>query len=151
MTKKTAIILLAIGLTMYSCSTEETLCEAALCAAPVATLKIKLIDKNTSKNLLDKQSTFKLSDLSISSSAYNTALALKIDSTELNNKYVTVLSSGNETFTLKYKDYPSDRIDIRSRLVKSGCCNILNVQSITVNDKPACEKCSGVEVIEIRK
>jgi len=72
-------------------------------------------------------------------------------STELNNRYVTILSSGTETFTLKYKNYPSDEIDIRSRLVESGCCKILEVQSVTLNNKSVCAKCTGVEVIEILK
>jgi len=151
MIRKAATILLSSCLMMLGCTTEETLCEASLCAAPVATLKIKLVDKTTNRNLLNKQSTFKLSDLTISSTSYSTALALKIDSTELNNKYVTVLSSGNETFTLNFKDYPTDKIEIRSRLVKSGCCKILDVQSIAVNGKPVCEKCRGVEIIELIK
>lgn len=151
MIKKNALRFLMLGLMLSGCSTDETLCEAANCIAPVVTLKIKLIDKATNVNLLNKNTSFKLADLNITSTAYNTNISLKIDSTELNNRYVTILSSGTETFTLNYKNYSSDEIDIRSRLVKSGCCKILDVQSITLNGKPVCPKCTGVEVIEIRK
>lgn len=151
MINKKVLLLLTLGVILSGCRTDETLCEAADCIAPVVTLKIKLVDKVNNLNLLNKNTSFKLTDLNISSTAYNTNIALKIDSTELNNRYVTILSSGTETFTLKYKNYSSDKIDIRSRLVESGCCKILEVESIALNDKPVCAKCTGVEVIEIRK
>lgn len=140
-----------LGFVLSGCRTDDTLCEAADCIAPVVTLKIKFVDKVSNTNLLNRDTPFKLADLTITSTAYSTNLALKIDSTELNNRYVTILSSGTETFTLKYKDYAPDQIDVRSRLVKSGCCKILDVQSITLNGSSACPKCTGVEVIEIRK
>lgn len=151
MIKTKVFLFLMLGLILSACRTDETLCEAADCIAPVVTLKIKLLDKASDVNLLDRNTSFKLQDLNITSTAYSTNIALKIDSTELNNRYVTILSSGNETFSLKYKNYPSDKIDIRSRLVKSGCCKILEVQSITLNGISVCAKCTGVEVIEIRK
>lgn len=151
MIKTKVFLFLVLGLVLSACRTDETLCEAADCIAPVVTLKIKLVDKVSNVNLLNRNTSFKLEDLNITSTAYNTNIALKIDSTELNNRYVTILSSGKETFTLKYKNYPSDEIDIRSRLVKSGCCKILDVQTITLNNNSVCGKCTGVEVIEIRK
>ncbi|WP_407426443.1 hypothetical protein [Arcticibacter sp.] len=151
MIKKKLLLFLMPGLILSGCRTDETLCQAADCLAPVVTLKIKLVDKVNNTNLLNKNTSFNLTDLTINSTAYSTSLALKIDSTELNNRYVTILSSGTETFTLNYKNYPSDVIDIRSRLVKSGCCKILDVQSILLNGKPVCPKCTAVEVIEIRK
>lgn len=151
MTKKKILLLLTIGLILSGCRTDETLCEAADCIAPVVTLKIKLLDKVSNRNLLNNNTSFKLSDLNIISNAYTTNIALKIDSTELNNRYITILSSGTETFTLKYKNYPTDKIEIRSGLVEGGCCKILDVQSITLNNKSICAKCTGVEVIEILK
>ncbi|PRY53550.1 hypothetical protein B0I27_10315 [Arcticibacter pallidicorallinus] len=151
MIAKKSLLFLILGLALSGCRIDDTLCEAADCIAPVVTLKIKLVDKVSNVNLLSRNSSFKLSDLTITSTAYSSNLALKIDSTELNNRYVTILSSGTETFTVKYKDSAPDQIDIRSKLVKSGCCKILNVQSITLNGNPVCPKCSGVEVIEIRK
>ena len=151
MIKNKILLLLTLGIILSGCRTDETLCEAADCIAPVVTLKIKLLDKANNKNLLNNNTSFSLSDLNITSTAYTTSIALKIDSTELNNRYVTILSSGTETFTLKYKNYPSDEIDIRSRLAESGCCKILEVQSVTLNNKSVCAKCTGVEVIEILK
>ncbi|EOR92707.1 hypothetical protein ADIARSV_4219 [Arcticibacter svalbardensis MN12-7] len=136
---------------MGGCTVEDNLCEAAKCEAPVATLKIKLVDKLTNKNLLDKGADFKLTDLSITSTAYHSNLVIKIDSTELNSNYISILSSGNEALSLKFKNYPEDVISINSRIVKSGCCSIMEIQSLTLNESEICSRCASVQIIEIRK
>ena len=133
------------------CTVEDNLCEVAKCEAPVATLKVKLIDRLTKKNLLERGADFKLTDLSISSTAYHSNLVIKIDSTELNNNYISIVSSGNETLSLKFRNYPEDIITISSRLIKSGCCSIMEIQTLTLNESEICSKCASVQSIEIRK
>lgn len=145
------LVLLFFILITGGCTVDDNLCEAVSCDAPVATLRVKLVEKSTNRNLLDEGTSFKLSDLKITSTAYNATLSIKVDSTELNNKYISLLSSGNETFSLQYKNYPPDVIEIRSRLVKSGCCGILEIQDLTLNGTEVCTKCTSVQVIEIKK
>ncbi|WP_139125773.1 hypothetical protein [Arcticibacter eurypsychrophilus] len=138
-------------LILGGCTVEDNLCEVARCEAPVATLKIKLVDRLTNKNLLDKGADFKLTNLSITSTAYHSDMVIKIDSTELNNNYISILSSGNEALSLKFKNYPEDVITINSRLIKSGCCSIMEIQTLTLNETEICSKCASVQIIEIRK
>jgi len=58
MIKNKILLLLTLGIILSGCRTDETLCEAADCIAPVVTLKIKLLDKANNKNLLNNNTSF---------------------------------------------------------------------------------------------
>ncbi len=139
-------------LLINSCTTKDNLCEAVSCETPSAYLRIQYIDKETNKDLLfSEHAPFQTTDLRINSSSYGGSLPFKIDSIDRDHQYISIISQGNETFTLKLGNKDPDIISIQSKLIKSDCCGSLEITKLTLNQNEFCKSCSPLQTIVIKK
>lgn len=135
-----------------NCTTKDNLCEAVLCDAPSAYLRIRYIDGDTNRDLLFSENpAYQLSDLKIRSSTYGGTLPFKIDSSEKDHRYISILSQGNETITLKLGNRNADEISIESQVVKQDCCGSLEITRLMLNQDVVCRNCVPLQTIVIKK
>ena len=136
-----------------SCKTNTTSkcgpCPAYAQVAPF--IGIKIVDKTTGADLfLSADSPYKLSDLKVTSSL-GTDVNVYLDSTAIGNRFVKILATPTQTFTLKLASLAADSIRVVIKTDSPSCCPMMRVNSITLNTSLICTPCNYDEAITIKK
>jgi hypothetical protein len=111
-----------------------------------------MVDKTTGADLfLSPNSPYKLSDLQVSSSVDGTGINVFVDSTQKDNRFVKILATTTQTFTIKLASLSSDDIRVVVKTDSPKCCPISKVSSIMLNTTLICAPCGYSQAVTIRK
>ena len=154
MRTKALFILMLGGMTIMSCKTNVTSkcgpCPLIAFFAPYINLRI--VDKTTGADLfLSPNSTYKLSDLKVSSSVDGDNINVMVDSTQKDNRFVKILATTTQTFTIKLASLSANSIRVVMKTDSPKCCPIIKVSSILLDAAPVCSPCSNSEAVTIKK
>ncbi|MGZ3945250.1 MAG: hypothetical protein ACXVJB_09920, partial [Mucilaginibacter sp.] len=151
---KALFILMLGGMTLMSCKTNVTSkcgpCPLIAFFAP--TINVRIVDKTTGADLfLSPNSTYKLSDLKVSSSVDGDNINVIVDSTDKANRFVRILATATQTFTIKLASLSADNVRVVLKTDSPKCCPTIKVSSITLNTTSVCGPCSNNEPVVIQK
>jgi len=151
---KVFYFLVLICLVWASCKTNTTSkcgpCPLYAQLAPF--INVRVVDKTTGADLfLSPNSPYKFSDLKVSSSVDGNNVSLYVDSTQADNRFVRILATSTQTFTLKLATLSADSIRIVLKTDSPKCCPITKISSILLDTAPVCNPCSYNQTITIKK
>ena len=151
--KPICVLILGCMITM-SCKTTVTSkcgpCPLYPVIAPY--INVRIIDKTTGADLfLSPNSPYKFSDLKVSSSVDGNNVSLYVDSTQTDNRFVKILATATQNFTLRLATLSADSIRIVLKTDSPKCCPITKVSSILLDAAPVCNSCTYDQTITIKK
>jgi len=154
MKAKTLCILILACTIWISCKTNPTSkcgpCPLIAYFAP--SISVRIVDKTTGADLfLSPNSRYKLSDLKVSSSVDGTGINVFVDSTQKDNRFVKILATTTQTFTIKLASLSSDDIHVVLKTDSPKCCPISKVSSIMLNTTLICAPCGYSQAVTISK
>jgi hypothetical protein len=148
------MLILGCTIVIISCKTTVTSkcgpCPLIAFFAPY--IKVRIVDKTTGSDLfLSPNSPYKLSDLKVSSSVDGDNINVMVDSTDKANRFVRILATSTQTFTLKLASLSADNIRVVLKTDSPKCCPTIKISSITLNAASVCSPCSNSEAVTITK
>jgi len=152
-TKALSILMLG-SMTIMSCKTTVTSkCgPCPLIAFFPPTIDVRIVDKNSGADLfLSPNSPYKISDLKVSSSVDGDNINVMVDSTDKANRFVRILATATQTFTIKLASLSADNVRVVLKTDSPKCCPTIKVSSITLNTAPVCSPCSNSQAVIIEK
>jgi len=154
MRTKALFILMLGGMMIMSCKTNVTSkcgpCPLIAFFAP--TINVRIVDKTSGADLfLSPNSPYKLSDLKVSSSVDGDNINVMVDSTDKANRFVKILATTTQTFTIKLASLSADNVRVVLKTDSPKCCPTIKVSSVTLNTTSVCAPCSNSEAVTITK
>jgi hypothetical protein len=155
MNTKRLVITILICTALFSCKNgphPQIPCGAcpALLLAPF--IDIKIVDKVTGADLLlSPTSPYKFSDLKVTSSVNGTNVNIAVDTSQTNNRFIKILSSQTQVFTLKLASLPADSINVVVAQDSPKCCPQLSIKQVTLDNNLVCSPCSVNQPVTIKK
>jgi len=115
-------------------------------------INVRIVDKTSGADLfLSPTSPYKLSDLKINSSVDGDNINVFVDSIAKDNRFVKILATTTQTFTIKLATLSADDVRIVLKTDSPKCCPMTKIASISLNDTPVCNPCSYNETVTIKK
>ena len=150
------IILILVSTALLSCNNMTEIkrpCGPCPLIAELAPLvKVKIVDKVTNADLfLSPSSPYKFSDLKVTSSISGTNVDVRVDTSQTNNRFITIISSISQTFILKLAALPADTIDVVAKRDSPRCCPMLRISTIILNNNLVCQPCNLNQAVIIKK
>jgi hypothetical protein len=154
MRTKAIFMLMLGGMLIMSCKTTVTSkcgpCPLFAFFAPA--IDVRIVDKSSGADLfLSPNSPYKLSDLKVSSSVDGDNINVVVDSTDKANRFVKILATSTQTFTIKLASLSADNVRVVLKTDSPKCCPTIKVSSITLNTTSVCRPCDNSEAVTIVK
>jgi len=153
---KGPVFLMLCGLVLVSCQSahrDTNKCGPCPLIAEVAPyLEVRIVDKTSGADLfLSPGSPYQFSDLVVSSPLSGTSLAIGVDNTQKDNRFVRVICTESQTFTFKLAALAPDSVNVVIARDSPVCCPRTRVKRITLDNTLVCSPCSLAQLITIRK
>lgn len=115
-------------------------------------LDVKFLSKTTGAPLiLSPGSPYQFSDLKITSSLIGGSATFFADTTQTNNRFVAILSSQSQTFTLKLASLSPDSVRLVTKNDSPKCCPILTLKAVWLDNNLVCSPCNVSQPVTISK
>jgi hypothetical protein len=154
--KKFYICLLLLATLAASCHTGSGMDKCGPCpllnTAILMEMRVRIVDKTTGADLfLAPNSTYKPTDLNVTSSVDGPNFHFVVDSTDTNNRAILLRDFESVNYTLQLANLSADHINVVVGLNDQKCCATTEVKSIKLNDSTVCAPCSTQQVVTIKK
>jgi len=118
----------------------------------IPVIEVKIVDKSTGNDLfLSPGSPYKFSDLKVTSSITGTNVNVQADTSQANNRFIRILSSGSQSFILQLASLKPDTIDLIAKRDSPKCCPRFAIKQITLNNGLVCSPCTISQLVTIKK
>lgn len=140
-------------LTVISCDNDQLCCvpPECLCDQPMVWVGVQYQDETGEDLLFGEEASYTIDDLTVESLSGDLSYSLSVDSTTTDFRYAAFYLTVSDTLQLTLEDHTPDTVAASTLLREEGCCGVMELTELQLNQSIICTACDGDEIISIKK
>lgn len=144
-------------ITVISCDNDQLCCvppeecSEVVCDQPMVWVGVKYQTETGEDLLFGEEASYTIDNLIVESLSKDFTYSLSVDSTTRDLPYAMFYLTVSDTLQLTLEDHDPDTVAASTLLREEGCCGVMELTELQLNQSAICTACDGDEIIIIKK